>query len=360
MTTGRILKASFTVIVATLSAVVGLSAIADAADCSAAAAQRQGHSIASRAEPQSRTAAAGLIACQFKNHLWIMSASGGDRRQLTHSPANTAAGESNPAWSPDGSRLAYVNWAGVTNGTGCRLWVVDAAGANNHRVNVLGSSESVIGTPAWSPDGQRIAFANMMNLEGNPDKAWVALFSYDFVTGQTTQLCRVATGDVIEGMTWSADGLGVEFSVDNGDAVQIGQIGGHRVRLVSSLRSVSVASHQVSTLAIAPSQSRFTGIARSPNGRSVAVALIRGGSERSAILTGPMGGKPTHTVVKALQATTAYEAVSWSPSAKQLAYASTRRTATVCGSSGSTARVITRSSPAPRPRPGGRASSDRR
>jgi Tol biopolymer transport system component len=289
----------------------------------AAAAERLVPSSATGPEPLSRTVAASQIACQFKSHIWVMNASGGERRQVTHSVGYNPAGQSQPAWSPDGRRLAFIDFTGVTDGTGCRLWLVDANGANQHRVDVMGSSESLAmgASPAWSPDGGRIAFVNVMNLGGNPENAWEALFSYDFVTGQTTQLCRVATGELIEGMTWSAGGLKIELSVDNSSAVQIGQIHGRSVRQVSRLRSIDLASHRVSTLATAPKGTRFAGIARSPDGRSVAVALSRAsGSQRFAILTGPMGGKPTHTVVRAQQATTDFRTVSWSPTGRQLAY----------------------------------------
>lgn len=308
------------IVLVTLAAAVAL-AVTCFAD-PVVASQRQIPLAATRAAASGRASAYAQIACTFKNHIWVMNASGGDRRQITDSAAYTPAGESGPAWSPDGRLLAYVNWAGVTNDTGCRIWVVDADGSNNHRVNVLGSSESVLGTPAWSPDGRRIAFVNLMNIHvGYPEKAWEAVFSYDLGTGETTQIYSATKGDVIEGMTWSASGLKIEFSVDNSSAVQIGQINGRNVRLVSRLRSVALASHRAVTLARAPRGTCFMGIARSPNGRSLAVALSRwSGSQRSAILTGPMGGKPTHAVVKALQPSTVYQTVSWSPSARQLAY----------------------------------------
>jgi dipeptidyl aminopeptidase/acylaminoacyl peptidase len=274
------------------------------------------------AGPAAARAGGAEIACAYKNHIWVMDASGGDRRWVTEPTSENPAGQDKPAWSPDGRQLCYVDYAGVTNDTGARLWVVGADGTYPRRLDVLGDQESVTGVPAWSPDGRQIAFVNTMDLQvGDPEKSWQALFAYDVSTGVSTQLYRAPRGDLIEGLAWTADSRRVEFSSDNRWAVQMAEIHGRHVRLVSRLRSVALATRRVLALATAPRGAYFAGIARSPDGRSVAVSLSRqGGDRRSAILTGPMGGRPRHVVVRATQATTAYLSVSWSPDAKRLAY----------------------------------------
>jgi Tol biopolymer transport system component len=53
--------------------------------------------------------------------------------------------EGDPAWSPDGSRIAFVHDE--------EIWVMHADGSHAHRLLALHS-----GSPAWSPDGRHIAF----------------------------------------------------------------------------------------------------------------------------------------------------------------------------------------------------------
>ena len=75
--------------------------------------------------------------------------------------------EASPAWAPDGSRIAFF---GVRNGVS-GVWVTSIdPGARSADGPVLVSRTG--GTPAWSPDGRRIAIADVPSIEsaynGNP------------------------------------------------------------------------------------------------------------------------------------------------------------------------------------------------
>ena len=66
----------------------------------------------------------------------------------------------NPAWSPDGKRIAFhrrVDPSEYFGGRPCtaRTWVVDADGANERRLDPL--VEGCAPPPIWSPDGTRLA-----------------------------------------------------------------------------------------------------------------------------------------------------------------------------------------------------------
>jgi Tol biopolymer transport system component len=81
---------------------------------------------------------------------------GTGRRALTK-PTRTS-GDFDPAWSPDGRRIAYVHSTGSTVGpgqVGTEIWVMDADGSGKRR---LTWNVSFDGGPTWSPDGRRIMF----------------------------------------------------------------------------------------------------------------------------------------------------------------------------------------------------------
>ena len=61
--------------------------------------------------------------------------------------------ETAPAWSPDGTKLAYAR----RGADGDSIWVMNAAtGANQTRIAGAGITGG--GAPAWSPDGTSVAF----------------------------------------------------------------------------------------------------------------------------------------------------------------------------------------------------------
>ena len=82
-------------------------------------------------------------------------------RRLTYD----AKRDQSPAWSPDGRRIAFAS-----NGD---IYVMDADGGNQRRLTTGGVND---GVPSWSPDGCRIAFASertkilgiyVMNIDGS-------------------------------------------------------------------------------------------------------------------------------------------------------------------------------------------------
>lgn len=72
----------------------------------------------------------------------------------------TGEGEFNghPAWSPDGSRLAYVSVRGGT----AQLWMMQADGGNKHPVSELPYPMY----PVWSPDGFKLAVGADSDRDG--------------------------------------------------------------------------------------------------------------------------------------------------------------------------------------------------
>lgn len=100
-----------------------------------------------------------------------------------------------PAWSPDGTRIAFTsrrdnNWD---------LYLLDVASGQESR---LTDHPHYDGEPAWSPDGQFIAFESMR--EGDLD-----IFTLRLSDGTITQVTTDPAPDY--GPAWSPDGRRIAF-----------------------------------------------------------------------------------------------------------------------------------------------------
>src|SRR3989442_489053 len=79
----------------------------------------------------------------FDGHIDIIKSNGTGRTSLT----SASATDSEPAWSPDGAKIAFTRKAAI--------YVMNADGASVTRLTPDAASD---GGPAWSPDGKYIAF----------------------------------------------------------------------------------------------------------------------------------------------------------------------------------------------------------
>ncbi len=125
--------------------------------------------------------------------IWTMNADGSGLALLTPGPETTGLGQSGsePSWSPDGARIAYVS--------GGDLWVMNADGTGKAN---LTSAVSDVGTmPAWSPDGARIAYVRdadvwVMNADGS---------------GKTPLTATTGASSVEKYPDWSPDGTRLTY-----------------------------------------------------------------------------------------------------------------------------------------------------
>jgi TolB protein len=81
--------------------------------------------------------------------LWIINADSNDpgaRRHIT-----SGGGDGQPAWSPDGKRIAYIS----KEDGNFEIYVIGVDGSNKVRLTTNPASD---GLPVWSPDGKSIAF----------------------------------------------------------------------------------------------------------------------------------------------------------------------------------------------------------
>lgn len=134
--------------------------------------------------------------------LLVADADGENQQVMVRSPQPLMS----PAWSPDGRRLAYVSFENRRP----EVWVQELASGARERVSARG--EGVNGAPAWSADGRRLALA--LN-----DGARVNIHVLDLGTGT---LRRVTDGSAIDTEpVFSPDGRFVYFTSDRGGQPQV-------------------------------------------------------------------------------------------------------------------------------------------
>ena len=176
---------------------------------------------------------------EWRGELFTVPVGDGSWRNLTRTPG---VADRNPAWSPDGTRIAWFNDAGGEYG----LVVAEQNGANPRRVDL--ADPSFYFRPEWSPDGARLAFTDThyrllvldvdsgavehvdtdrfahpersMNPVWSPDSRWIAyarrldnqlraIFVHDTESGATHQLTD-GTADAITPV-WDASGKHLYF-----------------------------------------------------------------------------------------------------------------------------------------------------
>jgi len=110
-----------------------------------------------------------------------------------------------PAWSPDGRRLAYVSFEGGQSA----IYIQEVYLGQRQKVT---SFKGINGAPAWSPDGHKLAMA--LSKDGNPD-----IFVYDLTTKKLQPITRHYAIDTEP--AWSPDGRSLVFTSDRGGKPQI-------------------------------------------------------------------------------------------------------------------------------------------
>jgi Tol biopolymer transport system component len=167
--------------------------------------------------------------------LYVMDANGENRTRVLN-PAGNPLGD--PVFSPDGSRIAFTRDVREEGPDALELHVINVDGSNER---VLTRPRQVAGTteydtnPAWSPDGSRIA----VERKSTGARSGIWAIGADGL-GETQLTSQAANPGLAEDSDpdWSPDGSKIVFrgevSGGNGDIHVIDAGGANRTRLTDS------------------------------------------------------------------------------------------------------------------------------
>ena len=192
-----------------------------------------------------------------------------------------------PAWAPDGRRLAYVSFETQK----AVVWVQDISTGERRMVaNFKGSNSA----PAWSPDGQRLIVT--LSQDGPAQ-----LYLMPAQGGTPTRLTRSSAIDTEA--TFSPDGKQVYFVSDRGGGPQIYRVGvdgGNPERVTFN------GDYNISP-------------AVSPDGKTLAFIARRGGGFR--LMVQDLGNGTSNTAATAITDTQDDESPSFAPNGRMIVYA---------------------------------------
>ena len=98
------------------------------------------------------------LTTTYNWEIYTVNADGSELRKLT----NNTSSDLTPAWSPDGTKIAYDSF-------GPQMTVMDADGSNKRKLT-LHSREAIFVSPTWSADGTQLAFSPLQPIQSfTPD-----------------------------------------------------------------------------------------------------------------------------------------------------------------------------------------------
>ncbi|MCB1777589.1 MAG: Tol-Pal system beta propeller repeat protein TolB [Candidatus Competibacteraceae bacterium] len=195
-----------------------------------------------------------------------------------------------PAWSPDGSKLAYVSFEGRRS----QIVVQDVYSGARRVVSI---APGINGAPAWSPNGQRLAFT--LSKDGNPE-----IYALDLAARSPVRL--TSNGAIDTEPVWLPDGS-IVFTSDRGGSPQLYRIG---ARGGAAQRLTFEGDYNARP-------------AVSPDGRYLAMMHRRGGRFHIAVLD--LQTRQFRTLTSGGNA----ESPSFAPNGKMIVYSDGQRLAAV-------------------------------
>jgi Tol biopolymer transport system component len=194
---------AFAVLAATVGGFVSLSRVFR--DRQATGSANDGRIVFARAQLAQLEQLPGSAATGHGFEIWSMAADGTDLRPVISDRVSATT----PVWSPDGSRIAFLDKDTHAQGLGTLRLLSSEADGSDVTVIAEGLAEPLVRALAWSPDGTRIAVLDTKGHDldsldefGLP-RAEIAVYA---LNGSREAL--VNTPGTAGGFAWSPDGQG--------------------------------------------------------------------------------------------------------------------------------------------------------
>jgi Tol biopolymer transport system component len=206
-----------------------------------------------------------------------------------------------PQWSPRGDRLALM--LDSPAGASTQLVVVGREGAHRH---VVERSACPFQIPQWSPDGRRIAY---LRAFGDTSDFAVEAVRPD---GSGHGLVWRGALDQPDALAWSPDGKRIAFV-----GTAVGRSSSPAIVVASANENKALTAFD---LGFAPDNASVGNVRWSPTGRLVAFSIwvpnAQGRTGYSELVTAAVSGDGDRVLVR----TSFIEALAWSPDGQWLAY----------------------------------------
>ena len=184
--------------------------------------------------------------------IYVMDADGGNLQRLTSDPRD----DRNPSWSPDGERIVFgarrEGHFETKFAVTYEIYVMDADGGNQQRLTENRKNDW---HPAWSPNGERIAFAS----DRKGDLVNIEIYVMDADGGNQQRLTENRVYDWQP--SWSPDGERIAFVSDrdgNSEIYVMDADGGNPQNLTNNPHSDINPAWFNSPFSVSPAGKKFT------------------------------------------------------------------------------------------------------